>query len=72
MTVLPLGRIQVNGLKELTRVGSVLSRDQAEPSVFDLDDLHSTDSSSDNETDSAVSESESTNGIVAYAIYTYN
>ena len=38
-TILPLGRIQINNLKELTKVGSVLNKDYCEPSIFDLDDL---------------------------------
>lgn len=45
-TVLPLGRIQVNGLKELTRVGSALSKEFSEPSLFDLDDIRDLSESS--------------------------
>lgn len=39
-TVLPLGKIQINGIKELTRVGSVLSKDFGEPSIYDLEELN--------------------------------
>lgn len=39
--VLQLGKIQINGIKELTKVGSVLSKDYREPSIFDLEDLQS-------------------------------
>jgi len=34
-----LGKIQINSLKDLTKVGSVLNKDFSEPSIFDLDDL---------------------------------
>jgi hypothetical protein len=34
-----LGKIKINSLKELTKVGSVLNKDYSEPSVYDLDDL---------------------------------
>ena len=34
-----MGRIAINSLNELTRVGSVLSKDFSEPSVFDLEEL---------------------------------
>ena len=34
-----MGKIQINSLKELTKVGSVLNKDFNEPSIFDLDDL---------------------------------
>ena len=37
--VIPLGKIQINSLRDLTRVGSVLTKDYSEPSIFDLDDL---------------------------------
>ncbi len=37
--MLPLGRIKINSLKDLTRVGSVLNRDLNEPSIYDLEDL---------------------------------
>jgi hypothetical protein len=36
---MPLGRMKVNSLKDLTRVGSVLNRDLNEPSIYDLEDL---------------------------------
>ena len=39
-----LGRIKINGLGDLTEVGSVLVKDFMEPSVFDLDDLNDDDS----------------------------
>lgn len=38
-TKIPLGKIQINSLKDLTKVGSVLSKDYREPSIFDLEDL---------------------------------
>ncbi|RNA15524.1 dnaJ -like protein [Brachionus plicatilis] len=38
---LRLGRIQINSIKDLTKVGSVLSKDLREPSIFDLEDLQS-------------------------------
>ncbi len=34
-----MGKIKINSLKELTKVGSVLNKDYSEPSVYDLDDL---------------------------------
>ena len=34
-----MGKIQINSLKDLTKVGSVLNKDFHEPSIFDLDDL---------------------------------
>lgn len=40
-TKIPLGKIQINGIKDLTKVGSVLSKDYREPSIFDLEDLQS-------------------------------
>ena len=36
---MPLGRMKINSLKDLTRVGSVLNKDNHEPSLFDLEDL---------------------------------
>ncbi|CAF0926373.1 unnamed protein product, partial [Brachionus calyciflorus] len=36
-----LGKIQINSIKDLTKVGSVLSKDYREPSIFDLEDLQS-------------------------------
>lgn len=36
-----MGRIQVNAIKDLTKVGSVLSKDLREPSIYDLEDLQS-------------------------------
>ncbi len=36
---IPLGRIQINSLKDLTKVGSVLNKDLRDPSLFDLEDL---------------------------------
>jgi len=36
---IPLGKIRINSLKELTKVGSVLNKDYSEPSVYDLDDM---------------------------------
>ena len=38
-SIFPLGKIQINSLKELTKVGSVLNKDFNEPSIFDLEDL---------------------------------
>lgn len=38
-----MGKIQVNSLKDLTRVGSVLTKDYLEPSVFDLEDIQTFD-----------------------------
>lgn len=35
---IPLGKIQVNGLKELTRVSTALHKNVHDPSLFDLDD----------------------------------
>jgi hypothetical protein len=40
-TIIPLGKLRINSLKELTKVGSVLKKDFEEPSIFDLDDLQS-------------------------------
>ncbi len=34
-----MGKLQINSLKELTKVGSVLFKDYKEPSIFDLEDL---------------------------------
>ncbi len=34
-----LGKLQINSLKDLTKVGSVLFKDYKEPSIFDLEDL---------------------------------
>ena len=38
-TSIPLGRMKINSLRDLTKVGSVLNKDYREPSVFDLEDL---------------------------------
>jgi tubulin polyglutamylase complex subunit 2 len=38
-TTIEMGRIQVNRIENLTKVGSVLHRDFNEPSVFDLEEL---------------------------------
>jgi len=38
-TLIPLGRMQINSLKDLTKVGSVLNKDFREPSIFDLEDI---------------------------------
>ena len=37
----PLGKIHIDGIKDLTRVGTVLTKDYREPSIFDLEDLQS-------------------------------
>ena len=36
---MPLGKLQINSLKDLTKVGTVLFKDYREPSLFDLEDL---------------------------------
>lgn len=36
---MPLGKIHLNGLNDLTKVGSVLSKDFREPSIFDLEEI---------------------------------
>ncbi len=38
-----LGNIKINGIGDLTEVGSVLVKDYMEPSVFDLEDLNDED-----------------------------
>lgn len=38
-TPISLGKLQINSLKDLTKVGSVLFKDYKEPSIFDLEDL---------------------------------
>ena len=36
---IPLGRIQLNGLNNLTKVGSILTKDFNEPSLYDLEEI---------------------------------